>query len=50
MGIVIFVKHIKRRLRPLWSNSNNNQQDIGVALALYLVYPSKNDKIDEARK
>jgi len=37
MGIVIFVKHFWKRLsKPLSSNN----QDIGVAIALYAVYPA----------
>lgn len=37
MGVVIFVKHSWRRIRkPLQSNN----QDLGVALALYIVYPA----------
>jgi len=37
MGVVIFVKHIWKRIsKPLSSNS----QDIGVAFALYAIYPA----------
>eukprot|EP00531_Pseudo-nitzschia_arenysensis_P011533 CAMPEP_0116145098 /NCGR_PEP_ID=MMETSP0329-20121206/16391_1 /TAXON_ID=697910 /ORGANISM="Pseudo-nitzschia arenysensis, Strain B593" /LENGTH=217 /DNA_ID=CAMNT_0003640639 /DNA_START=90 /DNA_END=743 /DNA_ORIENTATION=- len=37
MGAIIFVKHFWRRIRkPLQSNN----QDLGVALALYIVYPA----------
>jgi hypothetical protein len=37
MGIVVFVKHAWNRIsKPLSSNN----QDIGVALALYAVYPA----------
>ena len=37
MGVVIFVKHVRERInKPLSSNN----QDIGVAIALYAVYPA----------
>lgn len=37
MGIIIFGKHAWRRIsKPLSSNS----QDMGVAIALYVVYPA----------
>lgn len=37
MGIVVFGKHAWRRIsKPLSSNS----QDMGVAIALYVVYPA----------
>ena len=37
MGVVIFVKYIWKRIsKPLSSNN----QDIGVALALYAIYPA----------
>ena len=37
MGLIIFAKHIRRRMsKPLQSNN----QDLGVAIALYVVYPA----------
>jgi len=37
MGLILFVKHIKKRIsKPLSSNN----QDLGVAIALYAVYPA----------
>jgi len=37
MGVVVFVKHVRKRIsNPLSSNN----QDIGVAIALYVVYPA----------
>lgn len=37
MGVVVFVKHFWRRVRKPLSSNN---QDLGVALALYVVYPA----------
>jgi len=37
MGVIVFVKHVRKRIsNPLSSNN----QDIGVAIALYVVYPA----------
>jgi hypothetical protein len=37
MGVVVFVKHVRKRIsKPLSSNN----QDVGVAIALYVVYPA----------
>lgn len=37
MGVVTFVKHIRERInKPISSNN----QDVGVAIALYVVYPA----------
>jgi len=37
MGVIVLVKHIWKRIsKPLSSNN----QDIGVAIALYAVYPA----------
>jgi len=40
MGVIVFTTYSWKRIRkPICSNSNN-QQDIGVAIALYVVYPA----------